>query len=222
LKGLTLDTESCAPEDGTAQKLHQFFHFPGLEDGEDIKREFKKRVVEIDLLLSDTEKDEIVEEAQHIFVFMVGIVGDLDAVCNTNLEQEKEKCTGGPVSMRVDGGDGACNIAMPLMARMLSHFSGPKNTVSKVGLSSFYSLGRWGFLLTVLGFLLLVYKCIMLNVLTVYPVISEEMEDASAILGTLALISLVIWFTTRRRQVTGPKLRNIGAVELVEGIGANT
>lgn len=223
--GSTLEAESCAPEDGTAQKLHQFFHFPSLEDGEDIKREFKTRIVEMDLLLHDTEKDEIVEEAQHIFVFMLGVVGDLDAVCNTNVEQEQEKFTGGPVGTRLDDGDGVCNIAMPLMARMLSHFSGPKDTVSRLGHSSSYSLSRWGFSLTVLGFLLLVYKFMMLDVLTVYPVIGEDKEDTSAILSALTLISLVFWFTTRRRRAAEPKVEiavRIGAVELVEGIDANT
>lgn len=111
LKRLTSESKSCAPEKEITQTLHRFFHFPGAEDGEDIKKEFKERVAEIDTLLSDGEKDEIVKEAQHIFNFMVEIVGDLDMVCNTNIDQRKEKSTDGPAIMSVEGGDGVSAIA---------------------------------------------------------------------------------------------------------------
>jgi hypothetical protein len=97
--------EYTGPGKAMTQPLHQFFNFPGNEDGEDIKREFKKRIADVDNLISNKEKDEIVKEAQHIFNFMVGIVEDLDAVCNTKGVQDEEKRTEGPASMRVEGGD---------------------------------------------------------------------------------------------------------------------
>jgi hypothetical protein len=45
----------------------QFLDFDGKEDGEDIKLEFKKRIAEAEILLTDEEKWDIVQESQHIF-----------------------------------------------------------------------------------------------------------------------------------------------------------
>lgn len=59
----------------------QFFHFLGEEDGEDIKTELKARFAKAEMVLSASEKDDIVQEAQHIFDFMVEMVGELDRVC---------------------------------------------------------------------------------------------------------------------------------------------
>jgi heme oxygenase len=56
----------------------QFFNFPGNEDGEDIKNEFKKRFVEAEALLSCGEKENIIAEAERIFSFMAEVVLDLD------------------------------------------------------------------------------------------------------------------------------------------------
>jgi heme oxygenase len=57
--------------------------FIGDEDGEDIKLEFKKRVTEAENLLSEREKEDIITEAQHIFKFMLELVGELDKVMGT-------------------------------------------------------------------------------------------------------------------------------------------
>ncbi|PQE14675.1 hem oxygenase-like multi-helical protein [Rutstroemia sp. NJR-2017a BVV2] len=63
-----------------------FFDFVGAEDGEDIKREFKKRIAEAEVLLTEGEKADVIQEAQAIFSFMVMIVTELDAVCGTTSE----------------------------------------------------------------------------------------------------------------------------------------
>jgi hypothetical protein len=63
-----------------------FFNFVGEEDGEDIKREFKKRITEAEILLTPGEKDDIVTEAEHIFKSMVAMVTELDAVMSTKEE----------------------------------------------------------------------------------------------------------------------------------------
>jgi heme oxygenase len=63
-----------------------FFNFVGEEDGEDIKREFKKRITEAEVLLTPREKEDIVTEAEHIFEFMVTMVAELDAVMGTKEE----------------------------------------------------------------------------------------------------------------------------------------
>jgi heme oxygenase len=64
----------------------QFFNFLGDEDGEDIKREFKKRITEAEALLTNGEKEDIIDEAEEIFKFMVEMVSELDAVMGTNEE----------------------------------------------------------------------------------------------------------------------------------------
>lgn len=61
----------------------QFFNFVGDEDGEDIKREFKKRITEAEILLTSGEKEDIINEAEMIFKFMVEMVGELDRVMGT-------------------------------------------------------------------------------------------------------------------------------------------
>jgi len=61
----------------------QFFNFSGDSDGEDIKTLFKARLTEAEVLLTEGEKEDIVDEAQHIFNFMVALISDLDAVMGT-------------------------------------------------------------------------------------------------------------------------------------------
>jgi len=58
-----------------------FFRFATPEDGEDLKREFKRRLVEVEETLSDQEMAEVVQEAICVFDNMVLLVGQLDGVC---------------------------------------------------------------------------------------------------------------------------------------------
>ncbi|KAH7033254.1 uncharacterized protein B0I36DRAFT_361947 [Microdochium trichocladiopsis] len=62
----------------------QFFRFNTSDDGEGLKQMFKDRLMELEVLLSDTEREEIVQEAQNIFDFMVKMVMELDDVCGTD------------------------------------------------------------------------------------------------------------------------------------------
>jgi heme oxygenase len=64
----------------------QFFNFLGDEDGEDIKREFKKRMTEAEIMLTSREKEDIIDEAEEIFKFMVEMVFELDSIIGTNEE----------------------------------------------------------------------------------------------------------------------------------------
>ncbi|KAI9649000.1 hypothetical protein NHQ30_001566 [Ciborinia camelliae] len=66
----------------------QFFDFIGDEDGEDIKREFKRRIAEAEVLLTDGEKADIIKEAQAIFSFMVLMVSELDSICGSGSTEE--------------------------------------------------------------------------------------------------------------------------------------
>lgn len=62
----------------------QFFNFIGDDDGEDIKLEFKKRITEAEILLTEGEKEDVILEAQNIFTFMVEMVSELDTIMGTN------------------------------------------------------------------------------------------------------------------------------------------
>lgn len=79
------DGVATTPAEVPIQSFHRFFYFPGYEDGEDLKREFKRRFSGLETRLTHAEKMEIVAAAQQIFHFMIEIVGELDAMCNTNL-----------------------------------------------------------------------------------------------------------------------------------------
>jgi hypothetical protein len=58
----------------------QFFNFHGDEDGENIKLEFKMRIAESEILLTEGEKEDVITEAKEIFKFMMDMVGELDTV----------------------------------------------------------------------------------------------------------------------------------------------
>ncbi|MCJ1478896.1 heme oxygenase [Lambiella insularis] len=57
-----------------------FWHFPGVEDGEDLKNEFKARLNDIEDLLDDEQKKDIIEEARSIFKHCTLLVGELDEI----------------------------------------------------------------------------------------------------------------------------------------------
>ena len=84
--------ETRKPEDeeapGAERKSHaahhmplRFFHFSAPMDGEDLKREFKKRLSDSEDILTAREKHDIVQEAICIFDNMSLIVHQLEAVC---------------------------------------------------------------------------------------------------------------------------------------------
>ncbi|GJC82156.1 heme-binding protein HMX1 [Colletotrichum liriopes] len=75
---------------GTKHSRHSlplgFFHFATVLDGEDLKKEFKKRLSESESLLTSQERNDIIQEAVCIFDNMLLLVGQLDNICETNLE----------------------------------------------------------------------------------------------------------------------------------------
>ena len=58
----------------------RFFHFNTNQDGEDLKREFKRRLVEAEDLLTTSERARIVHEGIHVFENMIALVSQLDHV----------------------------------------------------------------------------------------------------------------------------------------------
>ena len=69
----------------------QFLEFIGEEDGEDLKREFKKRLAEAEMLLKEEEKEDIINEAVKIFEGMVALVKELDSVCGAGTASSKRE-----------------------------------------------------------------------------------------------------------------------------------
>ncbi|KAK2008766.1 heme oxygenase-like protein [Colletotrichum eremochloae] len=62
-----------------------FFHFETVLDGEDLRKEFKKRLSDSESLLTTQERNDIIQEAVCIFDNMLLLVGQIDNVCKTNL-----------------------------------------------------------------------------------------------------------------------------------------
>ena len=89
---------------------------------------------------------------------------------------------------------------MPLLARILGHFSGKKTK-----LEGSYSLGRYGIALNIIGFLFLAFMCVIANLPSTTPVDSENMNYTSAATGLIMLLSAVFWLTTGRKKFTGPE-----------------
>ncbi|KAM0348037.1 hypothetical protein ACHAPU_004540 [Fusarium lateritium] len=67
---------------GTHTMPLRFFHFQTPEDGEDLKREFKRRLAGIEGSLTASEKHDIVQESVCIFNSMTLLVQQLDTVCD--------------------------------------------------------------------------------------------------------------------------------------------
>lgn len=73
--------------------LH-FFYFVGDADGADIKVEFKKRMKEVETLLTKSEKMDVILEAQYIFKHLIHMVWELDALMgNHGIDDEKAQVT---------------------------------------------------------------------------------------------------------------------------------
>lgn len=97
---------------------------------------------------------------------------------------------------------------MPLLSRIIAHFSGKKTR-----LEGPYSLGRYGIILNIIGFLYLAFICVVANLPSVTPVDQENMNYTSAATGVVMLVSLIFWITTGRKKFTGPddgKLIDVG------------
>lgn len=64
----------------------RFFHFSTPMDGEDLKKEFKKRLTESEAILTAREKQDIIRESVAIFDHMTLIVGQLHVVCAGSID----------------------------------------------------------------------------------------------------------------------------------------
>ena len=93
------------------------------------------------------------------------------------------------------------SYAMPLLARVIAWFYGDART-----LPGPYSLGRWGIWMNITGLVFLVFTSITFNFPTLAPVTPGDMNYTSAAIGIIGLISIITWFTTGRKNFTGPQI----------------
>ncbi|KAH6893252.1 hypothetical protein B0T10DRAFT_481832 [Thelonectria olida] len=84
-----LATNSCHSHADHTTPL-RFLHFKSAEDGEELKREFKRRLLDLETILTDNEKHEIVQEGVCIFENMLRLVEQLDEVCAEDDEDEAD------------------------------------------------------------------------------------------------------------------------------------
>lgn len=75
----------ASPDAAAAQPL-SFFRFDTSMDGEDLKAAFKARLLELEGMLTASERDDVVREAGCIFEHMIRLVGELDEICGTDRE----------------------------------------------------------------------------------------------------------------------------------------
>ena len=99
------------------------------------------------------------------------------------------------------------SYAMPLLARILSWFTGN----AKV-LSGPYTLGRYGIIVNAVGLVFLVFTSVTFNFPTLAPVNSENMNYTSAAIGIIGLISAVTWLLSGRKSFSGPQIAGEVAV----------
>lgn len=98
------------------------------------------------------------------------------------------------------------SYAMLLLVRIMAYFSGRMRVIPGP-----YTLGRYSVWLNILGLLFLVFTSITFNFPTVDPVDRENMNYTSAAIGVIALISIVTWVTTGRKNYSGPQVAAIDA-----------
>lgn len=97
---------------------------------------------------------------------------------------------------------------MALFSRLIGYFSG--HVTKLEGPYSFSTPVSIG--LNFIGLLFLLFASITFNFPSTAPVNEESMNYTSAAVGVIGLISIVTWFTTGRKNFTGP-----GAVSFLKG-----
>lgn len=90
---------------------------------------------------------------------------------------------------------------MLLLVRVIAYFTGRMRVIPGP-----YTLGRYSVWLNLLGLLFLVFTSITFNFPTVNPVDQVNMNYTSAAIGVTALISIVTWITTGRKNFSGPQI----------------
>jgi heme oxygenase len=81
----TTDLEEASKTLDLQNQGLSFWHFPGPNDGEDIKAEFKLRLAAAETLFTPDERIDIIEEAKQIFKLCASLVDELDEMIGTDM-----------------------------------------------------------------------------------------------------------------------------------------
>ncbi|KAJ5683436.1 hypothetical protein N7462_006601 [Penicillium macrosclerotiorum] len=100
------------------------------------------------------------------------------------------------------------SYAMALLSRVMGYFTG--HVVKLDGPYSFSPLVSIS--LNIVGLFFLLFASITFNFPSTYPIGKDSMNYTSAAIGVIGLISIVTWFTSGRKNFTGP-----GAVSFLSG-----
>lgn len=100
---------------------------------------------------------------------------------------------------------------MPLLSRLLAYFTSRVKIIPGP-----YNLGAYSVPLNAIGLVFLTFGCITFTFPTAHPVNEDNMNYTSAAIGVIALISIITWLTTGRKNFTGPQIRatNVDAVAM--------
>ncbi|OJD30461.1 heme oxygenase [Diplodia corticola] len=82
-RGFWENSSSGVDFDGLGERGLAFFGFEGDCDGEDVKGVFKERLGEVEGLLSEAQRAEVVEEARAVFEWSIALVEELDGLLDT-------------------------------------------------------------------------------------------------------------------------------------------
>ncbi|KAL1967170.1 hypothetical protein VTN77DRAFT_3461 [Rasamsonia byssochlamydoides] len=110
------------------------------------------------------------------------------------------------------------SYAMALMSRLLGYFTG-----HVTALNGPFSLPvPVSICLNVVGLLFLLFASITFNFPTTYPIDNETMNYTSAAIGVVGVIGIITWFTTGKKQFTGPGAMSVLRKEKTSTVEAPT
>lgn len=98
---------------------------------------------------------------------------------------------------------------MPLFVRIWGRLRGEHD------IDSAYSLGKFGMLFNIVGILYLLFAIVTFNFPSVAPVKADNFNYTSAACGVAILIAAVTWFTTGKKNYTGPQRG--GILQVLDG-----
>jgi choline transport protein len=105
------------------------------------------------------------------------------------------------------------SYAMPIVARLMSHFSGEKALMHPK-----FNLGRWSIPLNIISAVFLIFAAVTFNFPSAGPVNAENGNYCSAAVGLVILLSALTWFLDGHKHFTMPHVTDcITGVDELKG-----
>ena len=116
-----------------------FWYFPGGQDGEELRAEFKERLLNMEALLTVSQRDEIVAEAQMIFSRVEALVTELDAAVANGMANRMPRHVAGPAGNAddaLDSDSASLGSTVRGSAAPLQEVPAPRREVQQRGLDT--------------------------------------------------------------------------------------